>query len=164
MRILQIQNPIFKAMPKNYVQIDNYISRSAQPDKEDFLWLKEQGVTDVINFRTLVVEKIDFNEEQEVKKVGLTYHSIPSVTRHPKEENILRFLDIIEKVKAQAGKVHIHCMAGADRTGMYAFIYKVLNKIGTIADNEKEWLERGHNIRLYPNLRNWTKDFMKTIK
>ena len=24
----------------------------AQPEKEDLLWLKEQGVTDIINFRT----------------------------------------------------------------------------------------------------------------
>jgi hypothetical protein len=54
-------------------------------------------------------------------------------------------------------------MAGADRTGMYAFIYKVLNGIGTLAENDKEWLERGHNVKLFPDLRGWTKDFLKTF-
>lgn len=153
----------FNGVPPNYAKIDKYVSRSAQPLKEDIAWLKEQGVTDVINFRTLVVEKIDFDEKYEVEKCGMIYHNIPSTTRNPKEENVLQFLSIVDKIKAHSGKVHIHCMAGADRTGMYAFIYKVLNGIGTLAENDKEWLERGHNVKLFPDLRGWTKDFLKTF-
>lgn len=164
MRIQQGSIFSFKAMPNNYAKIDKYVSRSAQPDKEDFAWLKEQGVTDVINFRTMVVEGIDFNEEAEVKKAGMTYHNIPSKTNSPTEKNIMSFLNLTEKIKSQGGKAHIHCKAGADRTGMYAFIYKAIKNIGTLAENEKEWIDRGHNITRYPNLRNWTKDFIKTIK
>ena len=66
--------------------------------------------------------------------------------------------------KNRSGKAHIHCKAGADRTGMYAFIYKAIQGIGTIAENEKEWLAHGHNTTRYPDLRNWTKNFLKTIK
>ena len=164
MKIQQLKAFVFKAMPKNYAKVDNYISRSAQPNKEDFLWLKEQGVTDIINFRTMCIEKIDFDEPTEVKNAGMRYHNIPSRTKEPRKDNIIKFLDLIESIKAQSGKAHIHCMAGADRTGMYAFIYKAINGIGTLVENEKEWLALGHDVKLFPNLRAWTKDFVKNLK
>ena len=61
----------FSGIPKKYIKIDNFVSRSAQPQKDDFAWLKEQGITDVINFRTRPNYGIDFNEEKEVKKLGI---------------------------------------------------------------------------------------------
>ncbi len=164
MKIQQISPFCFRGMPSNYSKIDKYLSRSAQPQKEDFSWLKEQGVTDVINFRTMFVEGVDYSEAVEVEKAGMIYHNIPSVTKKPKEENIMCFLSLVESIKNKGGKAHIHCKAGADRTGMYAFIYKAINKIGSLVENEKEWIARGHNVERYPELRNWTKNFLKTIK
>ena len=70
-------------------------------------------------------------------------------------------LELTEKVKEKNGKLHIHCKAGADRTGMYAFIYKGIQNIGTLVENEKEWITKGHNIERYPDLRNWAKAFVK---
>ena len=151
----------FTGNPYNYARVDNYVSRSAQPKKEDFIWLKEQGVTDVFNFRTMYVSDLDFDEEDFVKKIGLKYHSIPSVTNQPKENNINLFLEEIEKVKQNGGKAHIHCKAGADRTGMYAFIYKMKNGIGTLSSNKAEWLKLGHNVERYPNLMEWATSFVK---
>lgn len=164
MNIQKISTFSFKAKPNNYAEINSYVSRSAQPNKEDFAWLKDQGVTDVINFRTMVVEGVDFNEETEVLKQGMRYHNIPSVTKSPTKENVNKFLNLIKDIENRSGKAHIHCKAGADRTGMYAFIYKMLKGIGTLAGNEREWLEHGHNTKLYPDLRNWAKDFIKIVK
>ena len=164
MNIQKISTFSFRAKPNNYAEINSYVSRSAQPNKEDFAWLKDQGVTDVINFRTMVVEGVDFNEETEVLKQGMRYHNIPSVTKSPTKENVNKFLNLIAEIENRSGKAHIHCKAGADRTGMYAFIYKTLNKLGTLTENEKEWIEKGHNAILYPNLRSWTKNFIKTLK
>ena len=158
------RNLIFCGMPNNYSKIDNFVSRSAQPQKEDFLWLKEQGVTDVVNFRTMVVSAVDFDEKTVVESLGMTYHNIPSMTSEPKEENINEFLGLVKQVKDKNGQLHIHCKAGADRTGMYAFIYKMINNIGTLFENEKEWIVKGHDIVRYPNLRNWTKNFICKIK
>ena len=50
---MKTQSITFKGMPNNYSQIDKTVSRSAQPMAEDFVWLKEQGVTDIVNFRTI---------------------------------------------------------------------------------------------------------------
>jgi len=156
-----IQPISFTGKPANYLKIDDTVSRSAQPQKEDFQWLKEQGVTDVFNFRTMTVSGVDFDEKKEVEKLGMKYHNIPSVTWHPREENIDRFLKEVDEVKASGGKAHIHCKAGADRTGMYAFIYKAKNHIGTTVNNMKEWIAHGHNQKLFPDLADWTNAFVK---
>lgn len=159
MRIYSVQLS-FNGKPNNYAKIDESVSRSAQPQKEDFKWLKAQGVTDVFNFRTMGLSGLDFDEQTEVEKLGMRYHSIPSYTRQPKEENIDQFLKEVDEVKLQGGKAHIHCKAGADRTGMYAFIYKAKENIGNTVENVKEWLAHGHNKKLYPNLEDWTKNFI----
>lgn len=153
-------NIIFRGKPDNYLKIDNIVSRSAQPKAEDFKWLKEQGVTDVINFRTMYVSNLDFDEKQVVEQEGMRYHNIPSYTRHPEEKNIGNFLDIVEDVKHNGGKVHIHCKAGADRTGMYSWIYKQKNNIGSMASNEDEMLRMGHHNKTYPELIDWIKKFL----
>ena len=164
MKIQSISNIFFKGKPNNYARIDEHVSRSAQPLKEDLTWLKEQGITDVINFRTMYAPAVDFDEAEELKKLGIRYHNIPTVTMKPNEEKIHKFLNIINNVIENNGKAHIHCKAGADRTGMYAFIYKTVKNIGTIAENEVEWLKFGHNKKLYPNLQSWTKEFVKKLK
>ena len=151
----------FCGQPYNYSAIDKYVSRSAQPEKEDFVWLKEQGITDVFNFRTMYVSGLDFDEGKTVKELGMKYHSIPSITSKPNEENIFRFLKEVNEVKARGGLAHIHCFAGADRTGMYAFIYKMFNNLGNLADNKTEWLNFGHHKNKYPELMGWAEDFIK---
>lgn len=157
-----LTSPInFSGKPSNYAVIDNYVSRSAQPQKKDFLWLKKQGVTDIFNFRTMYLPEIGFDEELAVKKLGLKYHQIPSVTINPKEENVVRFLKEIDEIKKRGGKAHIHCKAGADRTGMYAFIYKMKNGIGTLSSNKTEWLVYGHDYISYPKLMAWAEAFVK---
>lgn len=161
---MQVSLIYFKAMPKNYAKIDNNLSRSAQPLVEDFTWLKEQGVTDVVNFRTMTVSDIDFDEKEIVESLGMKYHSIPSITAKPNEAKINEFLNLTETVSKKNGKLHLHCAAGADRTGMYSFIYKAVKNIGTMVENEAEWIARGHNTIKYPDLRAWTKDLVKRIK
>ena len=154
----------FCGKPRNYSKIDDNVSRSAQPQKADFKWLKEQGVTDVINFRFMIEPRINFDEKAEVEALGMNYHSIPSRTSAPTEENIEKFMSVIDEVTKKGGKTHIHCKAGADRTGMYAYIYKTLKGIGTPAENEAEWMNMGHHFAVFPNLIDWTKDFLKKFK
>ena len=154
----------FKGKPDNYAVIDNYVSRSAQPKQEDLVWLKEHGVTDIINFRTMYAPDINYNEQLEAENLGLKYHSIPSYTRHPKKENINLFLKLIDEIKSKGGKAHIHCKAGADRTGMYAFIYEIINGIKSLSKSQAEWFEHGYHYKLYPDLMEWTKDFVLKLK
>lgn len=161
---MKMSNVVFCGKPSNYKKIDNSVSRSAQPKAEDFKWLKKQGVTDVVNFRTMYVAGQDFEEKTVVEKNGMRYHNIPSYTRTPTEENVGKFLDIVEDVKSRGGKAHIHCKAGADRTGMYAWIYKHVNKLGDMKSNKQEMLDMGHHDKLYPKLIGWIEKLLKKTK
>ncbi len=151
--------------PKNYGQIDKYLSRSAQPQSENaFRWLKKHGVTDVINLRTMGKPDIYFDEEAVVKELGMTYHHIPSVTKYPQKENIGKFLDIMEGVKEQGGKAHIHCKEGSDRTGMFSYIYERLNNIGSEKDSLKKLTEHQWHKDRYPYLNEWADVFVSMFK
>lgn len=150
--------------PANYQKIDNYVSRSAQPTKENIDWLKQQGVTDIINFRTMKKPEINFNEEAYVKHSGMKYHNIPSVSMYPSGENVGKFLDIVDNIKHQGGKVHIHCKHGADRTGLYSYIYERLNHIGSVFQNVGELFEHKWHFGRYPDMLNWANNFLKNFK
>lgn len=157
-------NISFLGKPHNYKQIDNYLSRSAQPELEDFSWLHEQGVTDVINFRTLCNdETTKLLEKNAVESAGMRYHQIPSKTKHPTEKNITKFLNLVNEIINKDGKVHIHCKAGADRTGMYSYIYESLHNISTQGERLKEWLSMGHHLQKFPDLIPWTVDYVNKI-
>ncbi len=156
-----ICSTIFRGKPANYSKIDARVSRSAQPAREDFEWLRKQGVTDIINFRTMHYPGIDFDEKEIVEKNGMHYHNIPTTSKNPEESAVRKFLKLINDIISKGGKAHIHCKAGADRTGMYSFIYKQLKGIGSTAENEQEWINRGHNINRYPDMIKWTKELLK---
>lgn len=154
---IQLTNFNFKAQPPNYEKIDDFMSRSAQPEPDDFIWLKEQGVTDIINFRTHSSGRSKcFDEEVIAKSCGIKYHSLPSNSLYPEESKVFDFLDMIREIAFNKDrKVHIHCMHGADRTGLYAFIYKSLKGIGTMQENKADWIRHGLNQEKYPNLMDW---------
>ena len=155
---------VFRGKPRNYSKIDDTVSRSAQPLKEDFRWLKEQEVTDIFNFRTMHSPGLDFSEKETVEALGMKYHNIPSISAFPQQSKVQEFLKGIEQVKKNNGKAHIHCKAGADRTGMYSFIYKMFNGIGTLSENKSEWVKHGHNCKRYPNMIEWAENLVKNFK
>ena len=164
MKIQFISSVTFMGKPNNYGVVNEYLTRSAQPLPEDLPWLKENKVTDVINLRTNTDKSILFDEATETKKLGMRYHNIAINHRNPTEKNIADFLDLMKRVEKNKGKAHIHCLEGKDRTGLCAFIYKGLKGIGSIAENEAEWLKYGHNVERYPNLRGWAKELLKKLK
>ncbi len=159
-----MQRVYFTSKPLNYAKINENISRSAQPAKEDFKWLKAHGVTDVINFRTMYVSSLDFDEKQVVESLGMKYHNIPTHTQKPNDVQVKTFLDLVDSITAKKGKAHIHCKAGADRTGMYSFIYKMMNNIGSSSENIKEWIRHGLHQDRYPSLISWAQDCVTRLK
>lgn len=149
----------FAKKPHNFKQIDSLVSRSAQPKKSNIKWLKKHDVTDVINFCHSGDKKL-FNERDIVEKAGMHYHNIPTDPRHPSERKVGEFLDLVEGIRQRGGKVHIHCHHGADRTGMYSWIYKQKHGIGEMQENEREMIKMGHDNVYFPNMINWIKEYL----
>ncbi len=164
---MKINSVSFKGYdkPQNFKRIDNNVMRSAQPEAEEIVWLKKnKSLTDIINFRTLVVPATDFNEKKLSEALYIKYHSIPTETKHPKISDVKKFLKVIDDVKKQDGQVLIHCKAGADRTGFYSLIYKVLNGLDNFDNAVKEMLEMGYHQDRYPFLTEIAKDFLKKLR
>ncbi len=162
---MNVKQISFQGQPVNYSIIDKYLSRSAQPQKDDFIWLKNQGVTDIINLRTMKDPKFPiFDECKLVKSCGMNYYHIPSESKAPDEKSVLKFLDIVDDLSAKNAKIHIHCWHGADRTGLYSFIYKSLKNIGSTTENINEWIAKGLNLEKYPNLIEWGLNFVDKYK
>ena len=155
---------LLSIQPYNYRKVDDTLSRSAQPDERNIVWLKSQGVTDIVNLRTMYDPQINFDEKELVELNGMIYHNIPSHTRCPKPENVGEFLDIVEGVKQSGGKVHVHCKQGADRTGMYTYIYERVNKVKPKKEAKKEFVECGWHSDLYPDLDKIAEKFVKMFK
>ena len=156
--------PIKVVKPVNYKMVDLTLSRSGQIERQNVPWLKVNGFTDVINLRTMRNPAIDFDEGKTLEASGIKYHNIPSVSRSPMVENVNKFLKTVEDIKSAGGKVLVHCKQGADRTGMYVYIYESLNEIGTTFSRVLEMFRHGYHYRTYPHLIKWANDFVKHYK
>jgi len=149
------QTTAFKSIHdiRNFKRIDKYISRGGQPTKEQLLDLQKDGVKHIINFRTLYVPFIDFVEEEEAKKLGINYVSMPLISKNgPSEKNVSDFFELTDKAKSKNEKIFIHCAWGKDRTGIMAALYKVKNGLDTITNCAKEMIEMGHDNIRFPDL------------
>jgi len=154
---------IYDNRPSNFGVISKTVSCSAQPSVKNLMWLKENGYTDVINFRTTIDNEQDFNEKEMAKKIGLKYHWLPTNAERPTILNVMKFLNVVRRINNRGGKVLLHCKAGADRTGMYVFLYKTKNHINTTSNNIEEWKSRGHHYILYPHMITWARCCAKRL-
>ena len=151
--------------PQNYRVIDAFMSRSAQPTKSNIDWLAKNNVTDIISFRRDNEGFLaDFNEQLYAESRNIKFHNIPSFACSPNEENVGKFLDIIEGVKEKGGHVHIHCMEGADRTGMYAYIYERLYGLKSSQEAYKNLVKGGWHKIDFPQIAKFAESFCKKIR
>lgn len=147
--------------PKNYKVIDELMSRSAMLTSEkNVKWLKKHGVTTVVNLRQSGHLQNGGRERTIVEKYGMKYIHIPMMARHLREDQVDHFLDIVEGVKKEGGKLHFHCRHGSDRTGAMTWIYKQKHGIGEMSENEREMFTLGHNNLELPSMINWIKDYL----
>ena len=137
----------------NYVKVDDFLSRSAELMKDDIDLLKNKKVTDIIDFRQdSEIIHMDYNEFEVAKNNGINYYNISTDPYNITKENIDKFLKIITKVKQEGGKVHIHCHEGADRTGLYTYIYERLFKNISQQEAYNHLISGGWHSFSYPDI------------
>lgn len=87
------------------------LSRSGQPDRAGFRWLRLQGVRSVINLRETS------EDADELRALGFTDYLHLPIPRGqpPSDSQVGPLLEFI----SQCGNwpVHVHCLLGASRTG-----------------------------------------------
>jgi tyrosine-protein phosphatase SIW14 len=101
----------------NLFQVSDDLYRGAQPTPAGMQELQKLGVRTIINLREPDADTVG------LQGTNLVCECIPMTAFHPKDDDVVRFLQIV--TDAQRGPVFVHCKRGADRTGMMCAIYRV---------------------------------------
>lgn len=102
----------------NLHKINDNVYRSAQPTPEGIQNLEKIGIKTIINLR-------DFHDDKdEAKGIAVKRVDIPMLAWGVKDEEVVQALKQLGN--KSEGPYLIHCMHGADRTGVVSAMYRVV--------------------------------------
>jgi protein tyrosine/serine phosphatase len=101
----------------NLHKVSKDLYRSAQPTAAGIQNLGPLGVKTVVNLRSF------HSDASMMGKTAIKGEHIPMKAWHPEEEDVVRFLRIMNDPKRVP--VLVHCQHGADRTGTMCAIYRI---------------------------------------
>jgi tyrosine-protein phosphatase SIW14 len=109
---------------KRFMQVAPGLYRGGQPDAEGFRYLRDLGIRTVVSLRN------DDSERETVESLGMRFVHIP-VTFRPlggamPRESVGQFLDVVDE--PAHGPVFVHCKRGADRTGAFVGLYRMVRQ------------------------------------
>ena len=135
---------------QNFYQVSPILYRGAQPTADGMAELERMGIKTIINLRGF------HDDEEKLKSTKLSYVSIRFHTWHPEEEDMVKFLKIINDPARQP--VFVHCKRGIDRTGTMVALYRVAVQGWTREEATREMTEGGFGYDgLFPNLVDYVK-------
>lgn len=131
---------------RNFGVVTPFLFRGGQPKAADIAALAECGVKTVICLRWGA--KTVTAEQKAVEAAGMNFISMPlNYWTLPDPAFVRRFFDIVQNSAAQP--VFLHCLHGADRTGMLVAIYRMKKMGWSFDDAYREMKAFGyHRFRL----------------
>lgn len=125
----------------NFERVSAKLYRGGAPSATALKELKAAGVKTIVNLR--YPGGASAKEEVNAKNIGLEYFNVPMGYTEPNTKKVSSVLDILHDPTKQP--VYIHCMQGADRTGMICGIERI---IGDNWEYDKVYSEmRGHKFK-----------------
>lgn len=110
---------------RNFDSVTPWLYRGGQPGKEGLHALKDLGVKTVISLRW--ASKVIEPERMAVEQLGMKFVSIPlNYWNVPTPKIIDEFFDLIHKEENRP--IFIHCLHGADRTGLMIAMYRITHQ------------------------------------
>ena len=137
-----------------FLQVDDRLFRGGQPDRKGLEALSALGVHTIVNLRA------EHDERHLVEQLGLKYVHIPIgpspfgvAIRFP-ESALRKFFDVVDD--PGSGRVFVHCLRGADRTGVLVGAYRITRERWDADAAYREarqigmrWWYRGFRAQLY---------------
>lgn len=101
----------------NLYQVNEIIYRSEQPSKSGFKELESLGIKTILNLRNRM------NDKNEAKGTSITLERIKINSWHLQLKEVILALNIIKKAEKP---ILVHCLHGADRTGIVIAAYLMI--------------------------------------
>jgi protein tyrosine phosphatase (PTP) superfamily phosphohydrolase (DUF442 family) len=125
------------------------ISTSGQPTENQIKLIADEGFEIVINARPQAEMDEVFDERKIVENLGMKYFLIETELSEPNMDELIRFIELMEKFSDQ--KIFFHCRANKRASGLLA-IYRVV-KLGW---KEEDAIEKVKEVwELTPVLQNF---------
>ncbi|MCX8160735.1 MAG: dual specificity protein phosphatase family protein [Candidatus Saccharicenans sp.] len=102
----------------NLHKVSDLLYRCAQPTVSGFKELEKMGIKTVVNLRS------EHSDKKMLAGTNLRYYEIPSKATKIKEADLMKFLQIV--TNPEEGPYLVHCHHGADRTGLFVAVYRVV--------------------------------------
>jgi protein tyrosine/serine phosphatase len=102
----------------NLHKVSDDLYRAAQPTAEGMEQLDALGIKTIVNLRSGDTDRSILGE------TGPTYERIPMLVWRVKDNDVVRFLQIVTDESRLP--VFVHCQRGADRTGLMVALYRIV--------------------------------------
>lgn len=102
----------------NLHKVSDLLYRCAQPTAAGFKELEKLGIRTVVNLRS------EHSDKNMLTGTNLKYYEIPSKATRVQEADLLKFLQIV--TNPEEGPYLVHCHHGADRTGLFVAVYRIV--------------------------------------
>lgn len=140
--------PIAVAGVPNLHKLTDNLYRSAQPTAEGMRNLESMGIRTVINLRSF------HSDQDEMAGTSMTGEHIRMKAWHPEEEDVVKFLRIVND--PSRAPVLVHCQHGADRTGTMSALYRIVVQGWSKEQALEEMTEGGFGFHaIWQNLPPW---------
>ncbi len=127
--------PVEAAGAPKLHRVSDDLYRSAQPDRQGFEAVAGMGVRTVVNLRD------DLSDADMVDGLGMDLVEIPMKPYGFGDEEVSRFLDVVRDPARVP--VLVHCLHGADRTGLMCAAYRVAVQGWSREEAEAEMVSGG---------------------
>ena len=120
---------------KNFYKVSPTLYRGAQPTSEGMKNLSKMGIKMVLSLRKF------HSDRDEIGDLPLKYKRLTFNTVHPEDKEVAEFLRLVSDPANQP--MFVHCLHGADRTGMMCAVYRVVFEGWTKEQAIAEWTKGG---------------------
>jgi len=108
----------------NFIQYNEKIATSGQPESDEFALIAKNGIASIINLAMPNSDGALANEGQIVTALGMNYFHIPVPFDQPSVEHLVLFIKLMQSLSNK--NVWVHCVANYR---VSAFMYQYQRKI-----------------------------------
>lgn len=121
-----LDHGVLRTFWHNFEKVSDGVYRSNHPDHKRFEAYAAMGIRTVLNLRGVAKQPHYLFEAESCERLGLTLVTISMSARQaPKADQLIKVIDAFETMERP---FLMHCKSGADRTGLVAALYLMVQE------------------------------------